>query len=333
MNTKPAATAPAPAVLFARLLARGRLRHLQLLAAVAEQGSLKRAAEQVAMSQPAATQALTDLENLLNAPLFERHARGMRPTAYGRAVIPVARNVLQALRASAETLSALQQGAHGLLRVGTIPAASSGVLSDMLMDFCGRDPNTRIEVHEDRGDHLVAELVSGGLDLVLCRRPVDLPARLSFQLLRKDEAVVLAGVGHPLARRQHLRIEDLDDALWMRAPPGMKVRDVFEQLFGQRERRPRIHPLSTTSEVLLLEALRHNQVLSLVPSSLARAFRAAGQVTHLDLTLDAAFDGIGVLTSSDTADSPVTAAFIEALQAGAASASAAPGARGGDPER
>jgi len=67
-----------PATLYARLLARARLRHLHLLVSVADHGSLKRAAEHVGMSQPAATQAIGELKRLLGAPLLERRARGMR---------------------------------------------------------------------------------------------------------------------------------------------------------------------------------------------------------------------------------------------------------------
>lgn len=119
---------PAASVLYARLVAKGRLRHLQLLVAIAEFGSTKRAAEQVGLSQPAATQALADIEGLLGTALFERHARGMRLTQAGRALIPIAKSAMDALRASADTLHALQDGASGVLRVGAIPAAVTGLV-------------------------------------------------------------------------------------------------------------------------------------------------------------------------------------------------------------
>jgi len=71
---------PSPAVLHERLLARLRLRHLKLVEALATHSHLRRAAEAVHISQPAATQMLRELESLFGMPLFERHARGMRIT-------------------------------------------------------------------------------------------------------------------------------------------------------------------------------------------------------------------------------------------------------------
>ena len=71
-------------VLLNRLQARARLRHLQVLVKVAELRNLRRSAEALGLSQPAVTQLLADLERLVELPLFERHARGVRLTDAGR---------------------------------------------------------------------------------------------------------------------------------------------------------------------------------------------------------------------------------------------------------
>ena len=124
---RPMPHAASSAVLFARLMAKSRLRHLQLLVAVADEGNLKRAAADIGLSQPAATQALSELEELLEVPLFERHAKGMRITAAGLAVIPVIRHALEALQCSTDTLEALREGVSGRLRLGVITAVASAL--------------------------------------------------------------------------------------------------------------------------------------------------------------------------------------------------------------
>lgn len=121
---------PSAAVLNARLLGHARLRHLQLLVAVADHGTLKRAAEHVGMSQPAATQAMGEFERLLESPLFERLPRGMRATAAGQTVLPVVRQILQALEVSIEALAAQQAGATGL------PASTSSRTSARSSNAC-----------------------------------------------------------------------------------------------------------------------------------------------------------------------------------------------------
>lgn len=78
-------------VLLKRLLARARLRHLQVLVLVAELASFRKAGQAIGMTQPAVSQVVADIEALLGVELFQRHARGARPTAICRELLPTAR--------------------------------------------------------------------------------------------------------------------------------------------------------------------------------------------------------------------------------------------------
>ena len=86
-------TVTSASVLLNRLQARARLRHLQVLVRVAELRNLRRSAEALGLSQPAVTQLLADLERLVELPLFERHARGVRHTPAGAQLVPLARRM------------------------------------------------------------------------------------------------------------------------------------------------------------------------------------------------------------------------------------------------
>src|SRR4051794_15434861 len=105
------------AVLLARMLARTRLRQWQLVEQIATLGSVQRAADAVGMSQPAATHALGELERLLGFAIFERHARGARPTPAGDAVLPRIQIAMRAFAECAEAVSDLLSGSAGELRV------------------------------------------------------------------------------------------------------------------------------------------------------------------------------------------------------------------------
>jgi molybdate transport repressor ModE-like protein len=306
--------AASPAVLFQRLMAKSRLRHLQLLVAVADEGNLKRAAADIGLSQPAATQALSELEELLEVPLFERHAKGMRLTAAGTAVIPVIRHTLEALRASTESLAALREGVSGRLRLGVITAVASAVLGERVLRFCARHPAMRVEIVEDSAVHLLQELQAGTLNLVLCRRPTPVPARLHFERLRADEACVIAGPGHPLAGRRGLRLEDGAAYPWMRPPRVVWIREVFDELFDNASITPQLHPVSTASLGPLPEILRDNRTLALCPATLARTLLRWQLVVALDLDLGAPKGEIGLLCDAATLDDPVHREFIDALR-------------------
>lgn len=305
--------ATASSVLFARLLAKGRLRHLQLLVAIAESGSVRRAADQIGMSQPAATQSLADIEGLLDNTLFERHMRGMRLTPAGRALIPMARGTLNALRASADTLHALQDGASGVLRVGAIPAAVSGLLRLALPPLSERHPGLRIEVVEAPGEQLLGDVVSGRVDVALCRRPVEVPVACAFAPIAQDVPWVIAGQHHPLARRRRVALADLRSARWLLPGAGLRIRGIFEALFEDGTSSPPSHPISTSSLPLVLEMLRRDQLLCLIPRSLIEPFVQWGIVARVAFEVNGGFEGIGALVGPDS-DSAAVQNLLAAMR-------------------
>jgi molybdate transport repressor ModE-like protein len=309
-------THPIPStVLYSRLMAKARLRHLQLLVAVADHGHLKHAADEVGVSQPSATQALAELEQLLEVRLFERHSRGMRMTAAGSVLIPVIRHVLEALHAATGSLAALQEGASGLIRVGVIAAVASAVLGERVLRFCARHPDMRVEIVEDAGAHLLQELLAGSLDLVLGRRPQPVPPKLHFESLRPDEAIVVAGPGHPLAGRRGLSLRDLSDYPWMRAAPGVWTREVFDALFEEAGIRPRLHQVSLASLGPLPEILRDDRTLAMVPTGIGRSLCRWKQAVVLDAHLGTPRGEIGLLCAPEALREPVCLEFIGALRA------------------
>lgn len=307
-----------PEILFNRLLVRGRLRHMHLVAALAQEGSVQRAAAAVGMSQPAATQALSDLEQLLGAELFERHARGVRLTRFGEAFVPVGRNVLQALRAATEAICALQAGAQAFVRLGSIPAASSGVLAQVLPALLAAQPDWRIELIEENTVHLLPELAAGRLDAVVCRRPKEMPTAWQFELLVQDAPVILAMPGHPLVGRRSLALDALTKFPWILPPEGVGVRDYYDDLWEGKGVRPQLYPLATTALPLVLEVMRSAQAVSLMPRSIAQSLIDTGVAVLLEVQLPPArnspLQGIGLLTTA-AAESPVIAELRARLRA------------------
>ncbi|WZB73708.1 LysR family transcriptional regulator [Achromobacter insuavis] len=134
--------------LFNRLMAATRLRHLQLVLQVAELGSVQQAARRLNISQSAATKLLADVERVLDTPLFERHARGMRPTFVCRDVLPALRNVMTMLTACAESAASAGAGIEGTIRVGAISAGLTGILNPVLPAFLASQPQARVELVE-----------------------------------------------------------------------------------------------------------------------------------------------------------------------------------------
>lgn len=95
-------------------------------------GSVVRASVQLDMGQSAATQALAELRRVLGLRLFERHARGIRPTPAGRALIDAARGMLSELEDAAQTLAAIRLGASGALRLRPFRRPRRAIVAPLL---------------------------------------------------------------------------------------------------------------------------------------------------------------------------------------------------------
>lgn len=291
MGTRPPTTGP---VLHERLLARLRLRHLKLIDALARHAHLRRAAEAVPISQPAATQLLRELEDLLGMPLFERHARGMRITEAGRVLAGHARVAIEALGATAEALALQAAQQQRPLRVGAILGALSSVLRPALPALRTEHPDLRLTIEEASIDRLLAGLQGGALDLVLLRQPATIPQGCRFEPLRPDRMVVLAGAGHPWSGRRRLRLRDLAQARWVLPPPHFAVRQVLDAAFALEGAQPQAHAIQVLVPELLPAVLAETGVLAPVPqSALDRLEGVSVQV--LPLALDAPLQPLGML--------------------------------------
>ena len=275
-------TLPESRVLFSRLLRHGRLRQLQLLVTLQHSGSLMKAAQHLDMSQSAATQALAELERVLDLRLFERHARGMRATPAGQALTDAARGVMSELEDVAETLAAIRLGASAALRLGSIPAAAHVILGPLLARFYVRHPQV------GEGARLLPLLIAGALDAVFCRRPALLPDSHSFAPLLADEAVFIAAPSHPLARVRQLRLAQLAQARWVLPASSIAVRDIFERVVLAALPQAQWFPVATVSLPVLEGLLSQPGAVTVVPRSILPALHHGGPspgVCLLDIAL------------------------------------------------
>jgi len=294
------------------LVGKGRLRHLQLLVAIADLGSLKRAAGSLGLTQPAATQALAELERVIGDQLFERHSRGMTVRKAGIVMVNFARQTLHALEASAESLGLITQG-HDLIRIGVIPATAALIAGPIAGNLQRLKPNIRIEIEETSQEVLKASLSSGALDMAITRRTDWLIGSSHFTPLFPDEPVVLAGDHHPSSRRRGMKMSDLTTAQWIFPPSGW-AREIIEQLMTARERtKLRVHPISTYSLPIVAEILRNTETLVVAPKSIIRSFPDRSRVSILDVSGLGQTEPIGVVVSEEQGKRRSIQAFVKTL--------------------
>jgi DNA-binding transcriptional LysR family regulator len=281
--------------LLNRLLARGKFRHVQVILQLAELGSVQRTADAIGMTQSSVTQTLAYLEKLLEMRLFERHARGVRPTPACTDLLPVARQLMLGVADGAEIVAARQKQGEGIVRMIASISASNGLLVDALPAFSKRHPAIQVHLGEAEGEDQLLAIARGEVDLVACRRPPVTPEGWEFHPLREDRFIVVCRPDHPLARSRPLRWPDLAEATWLLLPAGVAVRARFDALTADFARPPPSYPVVTRSLPMLWRLLLQQHLLALVPLNMARPLLDEGALVELKVGDPLAIEPIGLL--------------------------------------
>lgn len=206
------------------------LRHLRIVCAIAEAGSVTKAAAALGLAQPALTTQLQRIERSLGGTLFERDRRGTRPTALGDLVLARARVLLPALRGlQSEATELVSAGQVTRFRVG---ATSGPVVAGLVQRLATAYPDRHVSLHSTWSMNEIAQKVLGGdLDFALIGACAEsLPAQgpgLVWQPVSVDAVWVLLSADHPLAARPEVALADLADEQWVNAPGDSCFNDCF----------------------------------------------------------------------------------------------------------
>lgn len=297
-------------------MARSRLRQWQLVQEIATLGNLQKAAEAVGMSQPAATHALAELERLIGFPLFDRHARGLRPTPAGEAVLPKVRAAMSAMAECAELMGDMMSGSSGELRIGAIGAAINGLLCDAVPIFSERAPSIAVSVSQQTPSTLMQNLHGGLLDIVLARHPERLPQGIVFEPLLEDRYIVACSPRHRFAGRHDVSREELHGELWATPQRSTVVAQDFQGLWGEAGLPRRLCWVESMSPTLIAAILERRQALQLVPYNTLRPWLCSGAVAEVPGRWGPPLTTIGALyESSAVPHRPAVAGFVEVLRA------------------
>lgn len=186
------------------------LHQLRYFVAVAEVGNFGRAATRCRVSQPSLSQQIIKLEARLGCKLFDRLGRKIALTDAGEALLPRARAILaEVVEAEREVSGDLDTGG-GRLAIGAIPTIAPYLLPSVIRRFLEADPRADLTVREDVTDRLIEALAAAELDLALMSLPLEDP-RIAHEELMVEPLVVVAPLDDPIAGRNAVSIEDLED--------------------------------------------------------------------------------------------------------------------------
>lgn len=188
------------------------LRHLRYFCAAADEAHIHRAAQRLAIAQPALTHQIKALEAELGVKLFDRAGRGVAVTEAGRIFHAEAKAILEHVERATALARQVNAGYVGRLRVGFTESASfSPVLAKVLKTYRSTWPNVECLLEESHTERLMDALEQGRLDVVVVRPPLRTTSVFTFEELATEAMMVAVPLGHRLASAETLTIGDLED--------------------------------------------------------------------------------------------------------------------------
>lgn len=298
-----------------QLLNRLRMRQIALVLAVDESRTLRAAAAQLGLTQPAATKMLHELESALGQPLFDRVGRGLQLNAAGERVTGYFRSIRGSMEALNRELGAFRAGGAGRLSVGSIMAASPGRLTDALLGLKAEFPLLAIEIAVDTSDRLLAQLREGVLEIVVGRMTGDPGIACNFTPIADEALAIVVAGDHPLARRRRVDFEDLLAYAWILQPHGSPMRDVIEREFRAHHAPLPGGLIETGSILTTINLVRDSTLLGVIPDAVARRDATHGLLKILPYRFEHKLASYGSLVARERPLSTAGARFLQLLHA------------------
>lgn len=293
-----------------RLVRRGlKFSQLRLLAALRDTGQVSAAAQQTGMTQPAASRLLTALEEIVGAPLFTRHPRGVTLTEAGHLLADQAATMLHGLDLASARIDQVVEGARGLVRMGSVTGPSLEILLPVIREARLVYPEIRVSVQIDTSDKLADALLARELDFYIGRIPQGVDMRpFRLRVIGPEPIALMVRLDHPLTRRDPLTLEDCLAYDWVSQPPGGLLRGTMEAYLMARGLGLPRRVLSTSSTLFLLALVNETNAIAPIARSVADFFieRAAlgSRLARLPVAGDMAVSDYGIVTRAEDPLSP-----------------------------
>jgi DNA-binding transcriptional LysR family regulator len=289
-----------------------KLRHMEILLAVVETGSMAKAGTRLSISQPAISRAIAEMEHTLGVPIFDRGPKGVEPTQYGRALLKRGVAAFDEIAQAVKDIDFLADPSAGELWIGTSPGLAEGLVLGVIDRLSRQYP--RVVVH----------IVAGGL---LTQHEALRQRRIEFgfagstgdaseedidaEMLYEEPLVIVAALENPWARRRKIKLAELVNEPWTWPAAGT----IFDSLVTEAFRANGIDPPRATIYVdaysLRIRLAATGRFLAFVPASIMRFPGIPGSIKVLPVELPTTRRKIGIVTLKNRTLSPLAQLFIE----------------------
>jgi LysR family transcriptional regulator, pca operon transcriptional activator len=301
-----------------------KFRHLQCFLAVAQHGSLQKAAGGLSITQPAVSKTLKELEGLLAVRLFERGRRGAVLTREGEAFMRHAGASVSALREAVASVAQTSGEAGAVVTLGVLPTVAPSLMPRVLQQMDRRQaeepayPRTSLRIHTAANPQLLNQLRQHELDMVIGRfaEPSNMLG-LSFEHLYAEPLVLAVRPGHPLlagGEAEQDALRQLARFTVILPIQGTAIRHAADSFLLQRGLGAPEHTLETLSVSLARHYTAASDAVCLFPLGALAAELASGALLRLPVNTAGTEELVGLTLRADMAATPAQQQIIHAIR-------------------
>ncbi|NQV99542.1 MAG: pca operon transcription factor PcaQ [Rhodospirillales bacterium] len=292
-----------------------KFRHLQCFLEVARNQSVMRAADSLAITQPAVSKTIRELEETLDVRLFDRSKKGVTLTNFGEIFLRYAGASLTALQQGVDSMAQARMKGEAQISVGVLPTVAARIIPNAVEIFKSGGVETIVSLTTGGNGVLLGQLRVGELDLVVGRlAEPDLMTGLSFTHLYSEHVVFIVRNGHPLTRLPQFDISRIVEYTVLLPDKASIIRpsvDRFLIAHGIGTIQDRVE---TVSMAFGRAYTRQTDAVWIISNGVAAMDVEEGNLVKLAIDTSDTQGPVGLTTRTDTAVSPALQMFINAVQ-------------------
>jgi DNA-binding transcriptional LysR family regulator len=298
------------------LVHRLKLRELHVLLAVAKARSMGKAAHELAISQPAVSRAIADMEASLGVSLLDRTPQGVEPTPYGRALIERSLVVFDELRQGVNDIKSIADPTTGEVRIGGSSATAVGIVAAVIDRLAAQHPRVGFHVVVTGGPEAHFRLLRDrSVDIVIAGIYMPVPeADIESEILYEDQMVVVASADNPWARRRKIKLGELANEPWALLPSDSRLGSAVAEAFRANGLEAPRTTVTTGSGHLRDTLVATGRFLTVLQRSLLEFALEHASLKVLPIDLAATRRPTGLMTLKNRMLSPVARLFIECVR-------------------
>lgn len=206
------------------------------------------AADELVVTQPSVSAAVSALAREVSADLTERVGRSIRPTAAGEAFAPYAADVIGLLEQGERAAAEAEQLAERELRIVAVTTAAEYLVPPLMHAFGERHPDVALTLDVGNREHTLRQLLEHRADVAIGGRPPD-GDRLVGHAFGDNRFALITGVDDPLVGRRSVPLGELAERPWLLREPGSGTRAFNEEFLAGHELRPRFLTLGSNGAI------------------------------------------------------------------------------------